>query len=84
MSDARPPGRLKVRPRLYQEKILATAAKNNTLVVLPTGLGKTLIAVMLGLLRDKRGKILFLAPTKPLVEQHAKSIEASTGSDKLL
>ncbi len=79
MSDARPPGRLKVRPRLYQEKILATAAKNNTLVVLPTGLGKTLIAVMLGLLRDKRGKILFLAPTKPLVEQHAKSIEASTG-----
>ncbi|MBR9681519.1 MAG: DEAD/DEAH box helicase [Candidatus Altiarchaeota archaeon] len=72
-------GRLKVKPRLYQEKILATAAKDNTLVVLPTGLGKTLIAIMMGLLREKKGKVLLLAPTKPLVEQHAKSIETSTG-----
>ena len=28
-------------PRLYQETILATAVNKNTLVVLPTGLGKT-------------------------------------------
>jgi Fanconi anemia group M protein len=34
-------------PRLYQQTILATAVKKNTLVVLPTGLGKTNIAVLL-------------------------------------
>ena len=28
-------------PRLYQQTILGTSASNNTLVVLPTGLGKT-------------------------------------------
>jgi len=39
--------------------------------VLPTGLGKTIIALMLSIhsLKDSR-KVLFLAPTKPLVEQH--------------
>ncbi len=70
---------LRVKPRLYQEKILATVLKGNTLVVLPTGLGKTLIAVMAGIIRSKKGKVLFLAPTKPLVEQHAKYIEEVTG-----
>ncbi len=70
---------LKLKPRLYQEKILATAVKGNTLVVLPTGLGKTLIAIMLGLIRQKFGKVVFLAPTRPLVEQHARSIEEITG-----
>jgi len=70
---------LKIKPRLYQEKILSTAVKGNTLVVLPTGLGKTLIAIMLGLIRQKYGKVVFLAPTKPLVEQHAKTIEEVTG-----
>ncbi|MCL6500513.1 MAG: DEAD/DEAH box helicase family protein [Candidatus Pacearchaeota archaeon] len=61
------------RPREYQLNILETAKKHNTLVVLPTGLGKTLIAFMLALHRLEkfpRSKILFLAPTRPLVEQH--------------
>ncbi len=60
-------------PRLYQETILATASRKNTLVVLPTGLGKTAIAFMLAAQRLKQyplSKILFLAPTKPLAEQH--------------
>jgi len=70
---------LAIKPRLYQEKILATAVKGNTLVVLPTGLGKTLIAIMLGIIKQKSGKVVFLAPTKPLVEQHAKTIEEVTG-----
>jgi len=70
---------LAIKPRLYQEKILATAVKGNTLVVLPTGLGKTLIAIMLGIVKQKSGKVVFLAPTKPLVEQHAKTIEEVTG-----
>ncbi|PIU62723.1 hypothetical protein COX58_00240 [archaeon CG_4_10_14_0_2_um_filter_Archaea_38_6] len=61
----------KLKPRLYQEKILNDCVKSNCLVVLPTGLGKTIIALMLSIhsLKDSR-KVLFLAPTKPLVEQH--------------
>lgn len=64
---------LNLKPRDYQEQILKTAINNNTLVVLPTGLGKTLIALMLAIERLKKhpgSKILFLAPTRPLVEQH--------------
>ena len=56
-------------PRLYQETIFATTVKKNTLVVLPTGLGKTAIALMLTTQRLKQypqSKIIFLAPTKPL------------------
>lgn len=65
-------------PRLYQEKIFYTATKHNTLVVLPTGLGKTMIALMLALHRLKNfpdSKILFLAPTKPLCVQHFKTFQ---------
>ncbi|MCI4360308.1 MAG: DEAD/DEAH box helicase family protein [Thermoplasmata archaeon] len=48
------------------------------LVVLPTGLGKTVIAALLGaeLLREGKGKMLFLAPTRPLVQQHSDSFGA--------
>lgn len=63
-------------PRLYQETILATAAMKNTLVVLPTGMGKTAVALMLAAQRLKQfpnSKIVFVAPTKPLVEQHMRS-----------
>ncbi|MFH1505379.1 MAG: DEAD/DEAH box helicase [archaeon] len=66
-------------PRLYQQTILATAAQKNTLVVLPTGLGKTLIAVLLAAYRLKQypnSKILILAPTRPLVDQHLASFKA--------
>ncbi|MGD0817336.1 MAG: helicase-related protein, partial [Methanomassiliicoccales archaeon] len=47
--------------------------RSNTLVVLPTGMGKTVIAliVLANVLHKCKGKVLFLAPTKPLVEQHA-------------
>ena len=64
------------KPRLYQETILATAAVNNSLVVLPTGMGKSLIFVMLAVQRLNsypKSKILILAPTKPLCEQHVQS-----------
>jgi Fanconi anemia group M protein len=62
-----------IEPREYQKAIFETARNNNTLVVLPTGIGKTLIALMLSIERLKKypaTKILFLAPTRPLVEQH--------------
>ncbi len=63
-------------PRLYQQTILGTAARHNTLVVLPTGLGKTAIAFLLAAQRLNNypnSKILLLAPTKPLCEQHVNS-----------
>lgn len=59
--------------RKYQESIIATSAEKNTLVVLPTGMGKTYIAIYVSLIRLSKfenSKILFLAPTKPLVNQH--------------
>ena len=65
-------------PRLYQETILATASEKNTLVVLPTGMGKTGIAMLLAVQRLKsypNSKIIFLAPTKPLVDQHKATFE---------
>ncbi len=61
------------KPRLYQETILSTCNEKNTLVVLPTGMGKTGLALMLSIQRLNNypnSKILFLAPTKPLAEQH--------------
>ena len=60
-------------PRLYQETILATAARKNTLVVLPTGLGKTNIFLMLTAHRISQfpnSKVLFIGPTRPLIDQY--------------
>ncbi|MFC1723880.1 DEAD/DEAH box helicase, partial [Nanoarchaeota archaeon] len=67
-----------IKPRLYQQTMLASCMKANCLVVLPTGLGKTLIALMLAIQRLKQfpnSKILFLAPTRPLVEQHLTAFQ---------
>ncbi|AKB52769.1 ATP-dependent RNA helicase, EIF-4A family [Methanosarcina barkeri str. Wiesmoor] len=49
------------------------ALEGSSLVVLPTGLGKTIIALFVIVSRLQRfgGKALVLSPTKPLVEQHA-------------
>ncbi|TKJ17469.1 hypothetical protein CEE44_02960 [Candidatus Woesearchaeota archaeon B3_Woes] len=61
------------KPRLYQESILNTSVNKNTLVVLPTGLGKTNIFLMLASYRLKihpNSKILFIGPTKPLIDQY--------------
>lgn len=65
-----------IEKRLYQETIIAKASIKNTLVVLPTGTGKTPIAIGLTALRLTKypeSKIMILAPTKPLVSQHEKS-----------
>jgi Fanconi anemia group M protein len=58
--------------REYQFAIVQKALFHNTLVTLPTGLGKTFIAavVMYNFYRwYPQGKIIFMAPTKPLVAQ---------------
>ncbi|MDD5172051.1 MAG: DEAD/DEAH box helicase family protein [Candidatus ainarchaeum sp.] len=66
---------MKVIPRAYQLAIYNSINQNgNTLVVLPTGLGKTLIALMLIKDRMKLGRCLFLTPTKPLAKQHQQSV----------
>lgn len=74
-------------PRLYQQSVFANATKYNTLVVLPTGLGKTGIALMMAVHRIKmypQSKILFLAPTKPLVEQHYKTFKKHLDIDPVI
>jgi ERCC4-related helicase len=66
--------------RVYQARIAETAADHNTLAVLPTGLGKTSIALRViaeFLLRYPTRSVLFLAPTRPLVVQHARSVASS-------
>ncbi len=64
-----------IEARAYQEAILGTAAKNHTLCVLPTGLGKTNVAMMLAAHRLEKypdSNVLVMAPTRPLVNQHYK------------
>ena len=62
-----------IEDRDYQRTIADACLKRSTLVVLPTGMGKTVIAarVIAEVLKCRGGAVLFLAPTKPLVEQHA-------------
>lgn len=62
--------------RDYQYNIVQRAFYDNLLVTLPTGLGKTFIAstVMLNFLRwFPYSKLIFMAPTRPLVAQQIKA-----------
>ncbi|MBW3011183.1 DEAD/DEAH box helicase family protein, partial [Candidatus Woesearchaeota archaeon] len=66
------------KPRLYQQTILGTTTQNNTMVVLPTGMGKTAVSLMLAVQRLSqypKSKILILAPTRPLLDQHLRSFQ---------
>ncbi|WP_435184159.1 DEAD/DEAH box helicase [Halobellus sp. EA9] len=60
--------------RRYQLELAGTARNAHTLVCLPTGLGKTTVSLLVTAdrLDEHGGKVLFLAPTKPLVQQHAE------------
>ncbi|MEM4283857.1 MAG: helicase-related protein [Candidatus Caldarchaeum sp.] len=65
-----------IEDREYQRNMVEEALKNNTLVVLPTALGKTVIAELAAaelLHRHPGCRILVMAPTKPLVLQHRQS-----------
>ena len=62
--------------RDYQFNIVQKCLFRNTLVCLPTGLGKTFIAavVMFNFYRwYPAGKVVFMAPTKPLVTQQIEA-----------
>jgi ERCC4-related helicase len=72
--------------REYQYNIAHSANNASTLVVLPTGMGKTIIALLVIAheLAKTDNTILFLSPTKPLVNQHAQSLnEALTLTDQV-
>ena len=68
--------------RQYQEQIVKQALLKNTLVCLPTGLGKTLIAAVLMYNYHRwfpDGQIIFMAPTKPLVAQQVEACHDVVG-----
>ena len=64
----------KIEARKYQLKIAENCVGKNSLVVLPTGLGKTIIAVLVAALTLEKyptgSKIIVMAPTRPLINQH--------------
>jgi len=59
--------------RAYQTQLAEAALDEHSLVCLPTGLGKTAVSLLVTAHRldETGGKGLLLAPTKPLVSQHA-------------
>jgi len=64
--------------RDYQKNIVTNCKNKNSLVVLPTGLGKTIIGILLisnCLKKYLKAKTIILAPTRPLVSQHRASCE---------
>ncbi|MEN6442215.1 MAG: DEAD/DEAH box helicase [Methanoregula sp.] len=66
-----------IESREYQLSIAMKALDANTMVILPTGLGKTAVALLVAASRlyNEGGRVLMLAPTKPLVEQHLRFFE---------
>jgi Fanconi anemia group M protein len=66
-----------IESREYQMAIAMKALDANTMVILPTGLGKTAVALLVAASRlyNEGGRVLMLAPTKPLVEQHLRFFE---------
>ncbi len=73
--------------REYQQKIVDRAQKEHLLVVIPTGLGKTLIGAKLMHLcmedTSLKQKAIFLAPTRPLIDQHVQSLRSYFNTDVL-
>ena len=62
--------------REYQLNAAKEAVTQNTMIVMPTALGKTIIAALVAgyMLLNQRGKrVLMMAPTKPLCEQHKET-----------
>lgn len=59
--------------REYQDYLVEQSNEESSLVVLPTGTGKTIVTLRITadrLLENYGGTSLMMAPTKPLVEQH--------------
>ena len=71
--------------RDYQINLAQQAKTENSLVVLPTGLGKTTIAlhVIADCLSKRKGGILFLAPTRVLANQHYEFLKNTVRLDDI-
>jgi ERCC4-related helicase len=67
-----------IRAMPFQLDLARIAIADDLLVVLPTGLGKTVIAALAAaeVVRRDSGKVLVLAPTRPLVVQHADAFRS--------
>ena len=65
-----------VEERGYQTRMVERCLKANTLLILPTGLGKTVIAARVAAEYLQSGKVLVMAPTKPLVDQHSDAFSS--------
>ncbi len=66
-----------IEDRDYQRRFVEMALEANTLAVLPTALGKTVIAELVAaelLHRHPGSRVLLMAPTKPLALQHRESV----------
>ncbi len=69
--------------RGYQANLARIAGEKDTLVVLPTGMGKTIVALLVIADAWKNGarRILLMAPTRPLVDQHAAFLQDVLNDD---
>ena len=66
-----------VEERTYQVSMARGCLRQDSLIILPTGLGKTVVAlIVISEVLEKGKKVLLLAPTKPLVDQHSMTFEA--------
>ena len=74
-----------IEKRDYQINLANQAIKENCIVVLPTGLGKTAIALhaISEFLAKGTGGILFLAPTRVLVNQHYEFLKNNLTLDDI-
>ncbi|HSF49487.1 MAG TPA: DEAD/DEAH box helicase, partial [Nitrososphaeraceae archaeon] len=68
-----------IESRLYQNSIFNSSKDKNSLIILPTSLGKTVISALICadvLYNYKQSRILIMAPTRPLVLQHLISFSS--------
>ncbi|WP_316505042.1 DEAD/DEAH box helicase [Nitrosopumilus sp.] len=74
-----------IEQRDYQVNLANQAIAENCIVVLPTGLGKTAVAlqVIAEYLSKGRGGVLFLAPTRVLVNQHYEFLKENLTIDDI-
>lgn len=71
-----------IKEREYQVNIFEEIKDRDSLVVLPTGLGKTVIALyLICYFVEKEEKVILMSPTKPLCEQHLDFLRKSTSLD---
>ena len=76
-----------IEERLYQVNLADVAAQEDTMIVLSTGLGKTVIAALLAakrLVQYPESKVLVLAPSRPLVDQQARFLRRVIDIDESL